>query len=222
MCYKILLKSSQFCSSERLWSPKITCTPPWILQLLKKPLGKLADVDDIDTVEAMRFELSVNGVADGVLETVEICTEEHWTLCRIHFPAEVPMAWRCSVRCFARCYVRRQTLCGSRVHSHLKARLLLKTGRNDWCTLERDSLLWIWSSSCLPACSRQVGCFHTTRCLLWWIWLLVFERTLGRRDSTWTRTIWDWQTHHCLLQCCKALFLVQLRACWFHHQDGFL
>ena len=73
MCYKILLKSSQFCSSERLWSPKNTCTPPWILQLLKKPLGKLADADDIDTLEAMRFELSINGVADGVLETVEIC-----------------------------------------------------------------------------------------------------------------------------------------------------
>ena len=33
----------------------------------------LADADDIDTLEAMRFELSINGVADGVLETVEIC-----------------------------------------------------------------------------------------------------------------------------------------------------
>ena len=78
MCCKILLKPSQLCPSERLWSPKNTCTRPWILQLLKKPLGKLADADDIDTLEAMRFELSINGVADGVLETVEICVLWVW------------------------------------------------------------------------------------------------------------------------------------------------
>ena len=44
----------------------------WVTDV-KKPLGNLADAVDIDTLEAMRFELSINGVADGVLEMVEIC-----------------------------------------------------------------------------------------------------------------------------------------------------
>ena len=63
---KILQKSSHFWSSERLLALNIAG--------IKKPLGKLAVVVDIDTLEAMRFELSMN----GALETVEICVLWGW------------------------------------------------------------------------------------------------------------------------------------------------
>ena len=67
-------KSSHFLSSERLCKPKNTWTLPWILQELKKPLGKLAVAVDIETLEAIRFELCMS----GALVTVEICVLCGW------------------------------------------------------------------------------------------------------------------------------------------------
>ena len=66
--------SSHFLSSERLCKPKNTWTLPWILQELKNPLGKLAVAIDIETLEAIRFELWMS----GVLVTVEICVLCGW------------------------------------------------------------------------------------------------------------------------------------------------
>ena len=68
-------KSSHFLSSERLCKPKNTWTLPWILQELKKPLGKLAVAVDIETLEAIRFELCT---LSGALVTVEICVLCGW------------------------------------------------------------------------------------------------------------------------------------------------
>ena len=67
-------KSSHFLSSERLCKSKNTWTLPWILQELKKPLGKLAVAVDIETLEAIRFELCMS----GALVTVEICVLCGW------------------------------------------------------------------------------------------------------------------------------------------------
>ena len=67
-------KSSHFLSSERLCKSKNTWTLPWILQELKKPLGKLAVAVDIETLEAIRFELCMS----GALMTVEICVLCGW------------------------------------------------------------------------------------------------------------------------------------------------
>ena len=62
-------KSNHFLSSEGVCKPKNTWTLPWILQELKKPLGKLAVAVDIETLEAIRFELWMS----GAVVTVEIC-----------------------------------------------------------------------------------------------------------------------------------------------------
>ena len=67
-------KSSHFLSSERLCKPKNTWTLPWILQELKKPSGKLAVAVDIETLEAIRFELCMSGAQ----VTVEICVLCDW------------------------------------------------------------------------------------------------------------------------------------------------
>jgi hypothetical protein len=64
---------SVFVIRAALWAEK-TWTLPWILQELKKPFGKLAVAVNIDTLEAIRFELWMK----GALVTVEICVLCGW------------------------------------------------------------------------------------------------------------------------------------------------
>ena len=137
-------KSNHFLSSERLCKPKNTWTLPWILQELKKPLGKLAVAVDIETLEAIRFELCMS----GALMTVEICVLCGWwfwsafemvseTLSSCDTDGR-ELQW--AILCSGRCYALKWTWCDGLEHSRQRAWLWQTPERNGWCIFERASL----------------------------------------------------------------------------------
>ena len=226
MCCKILLKSSQFCSSERLWSPKNTCTPPWILQLLKKPLGKLADADDIDTLEAMRFKLSINGVAHGVLETVEICVLLGLVVLKsigdcVGYTFQLRCRWPGTV-------VWDALLSAMPGDEHYMAVGYIRIWKHGYCW-SPDGMIGVHLRE---ICSFGYDLHHVSQLVhAKWAVFIPHDVFCGESGFWFLKERWaggiqlghvQFETGKRIIQCCKALFLVQLRTCWFHHQDGFL